>query len=39
MAQDTKDKEREAVLAAKYANGTITPEERSEFAELLEEAV
>jgi len=39
MAQDTKNKEREAVLIGKYNDKTLTPEERNELAELLEEAV
>lgn len=33
------DKEREAVLAAKYASKTLSPEERVELGELLEQAV
>lgn len=39
MPQSQQDKEREAVLAAKYAAKTLTVEERAEFAELLEETV
>lgn len=37
--QSTADAEREAVLKAKYVAGTLTVDERSELAELLEQAV
>ncbi len=37
--QSQADKEREAVLIGKYNSKTITPEERGELAELLEQAV
>ena len=39
MSQSQQDKEREAVLAAKYAAKTLTPDERTEFAELVEQTV
>jgi len=38
-AQSQTDKDREAILVAKYNNKTITPAERAELAELLEVAV
>jgi hypothetical protein len=38
MSQSQVDKDREAVLEAKKANGTITPQEQTELTKLQAEA-